>query len=503
MRHSRKGGGTAAGVAVLVFFCAICLVGCTGTQRDTVEAAPRPLSIMLRVRDGFRLEGNQYLEELERRLRLDITLETVSYSSYPERLEIMMLSGVMPDVVQLNWNGETTLHAWAAAGRIVPIRLEDAPNLTQNIPKAHLSIMKVMGDDSVYGVPGRTAGDYYGCLIRTDWLKALGLSAPRTLEEYRQVLEAFARNDPDNNGKDDTYGMISWRLSHLGGVFGGAFQMDSMWNTLHPDPAERKGEIVLREAQQGYMAFMDFAAELHGDGLLDPDSNSIQNAENKFILGKTGMVGTYSSNALELERQLQIHVPTAETAWILPAADREGRVWNFHSERYGYNGAGGLYGENAVFVITASADYDTALYFLDAMNSQEQILFANLGVPGVHYESYDENRLIVNRTEEQKRLAEQELFGVSDSYPGAPLFCRDPTRRKSSGSTITGARGRCSSPTRCRSAEAIPRYTTGFCWKIPSLPKTCATRNWPMWPAKSTGRPLSSTSGRAWQPAAR
>ena len=53
-----------------------------------------------------------------------------------------------------------------------------------------------------------TVGDSYPILwIRSDWLDALGLKAPSTMEEVFAIAEKFAADDPDGNGKDDTYGL--------------------------------------------------------------------------------------------------------------------------------------------------------------------------------------------------------------------------------------------------------------------------------------------------------
>lgn len=43
--------------------------------------------------------------------------------------------------------------------------------------------------------------------IRMDWLENLGLEVPKTMEELKAVAYAFTHNDPDGNGKDDTYGI--------------------------------------------------------------------------------------------------------------------------------------------------------------------------------------------------------------------------------------------------------------------------------------------------------
>jgi len=77
-----------------------------------------------------------------------------------------------------------------------------------------------------------------GVLIRKDWLDKLGLSVPKTTEEFFNVMKAFTEKDPDGNGKDDTYGYgcylevsatnegLGKRLDPLFGAFGVA----GTWN---------------------------------------------------------------------------------------------------------------------------------------------------------------------------------------------------------------------------------------------------------------------------------
>ena len=53
-----------------------------------------------------------------------------------------------------------------------------------------------------------TVGDSYPILwMRKDWLDALGLEEPKTMEQVFDIAEKFALSDPDGNGKDDTYGL--------------------------------------------------------------------------------------------------------------------------------------------------------------------------------------------------------------------------------------------------------------------------------------------------------
>lgn len=61
----------------------------------------------------------------------------------------------------------------------------------------------------LYAIPSVTpvAETVRALYLRQDWLDKLGLEAPTTLDDMLAVLEAFASDDPDGNGVDDTYAM--------------------------------------------------------------------------------------------------------------------------------------------------------------------------------------------------------------------------------------------------------------------------------------------------------
>jgi ABC-type glycerol-3-phosphate transport system substrate-binding protein len=401
-------------LATLYLLVLFILAGC-GNLNTAVNDMPR-LRIMLKMGEIFESEGNPYIEALEKRLNIILEIETPSPSSYNDRLNVVMASGGMPDIVQLNWLGEGNLPLWAKNSLIREIDIEKMPNVQINVSSSLLAMVKVLSDGKVYGIPGITSYDPYGVIIRQDWLDNLGLEQPRTLDEFKTVLKAFTENDPDGNKRNDTVGITSWRLNHVGGVFGGAFKIDYLWDSLHYDMSDTGDEVKTREDQKGYLPFMDFVRELYHNGQLDKEFTSLSRAEDKFVYGKVGMIGGYSGKTIELEKELRKFVPDARLEWILCPCDPEGRVWNFMPESYGYNGTGSQIANNAVFLVTSNADYDTALDFLDKLNSKEMILFSNLGIKGIHYTEFDENRMLLKRTEEQNEAAKRHLFGISDTY---------------------------------------------------------------------------------------
>ncbi|CAG7608762.1 Lipoprotein LipO [Paenibacillus solanacearum] len=129
-----------------------------------------------------------------------------------------------------------------------------------------------------------------GVLIRTDWLKKLGLSMPSTTDDLYKVIKAFTEQDPDGNGKKDTYGIsLSGNSSYsLKQMFGGI----SKW-------VVKNNELVLDwDRQKEYYAF---AKRLYDEGLIDRDFATDTNgakAKQDFITGKTGIYGILTSDVV-------------------------------------------------------------------------------------------------------------------------------------------------------------------------------------------------------------
>lgn len=66
--------------------------------------------------------------------------------------------------------------------------------------------------------------------IREDWMKKLGLPAPKTMNDLLAISEAFAAKDPDGNGKTDTYGLaVDKDMTIINGFLNGFHAYKSIW----------------------------------------------------------------------------------------------------------------------------------------------------------------------------------------------------------------------------------------------------------------------------------
>ena len=96
--------------------------------------------------------------------------------------------------------------------------------------------------------------------IRTDWLRKVGLTTPRTMADLLKISSAFTHNDPDGDGKNDTYGIAVqkdyWQnTASLEGFFFGYHAYPNIW--LEKDGKLAYGSIQ-PEVKEGLKKLSEF-----------------------------------------------------------------------------------------------------------------------------------------------------------------------------------------------------------------------------------------------------
>ncbi len=97
--------------------------------------------------------------------------------------------------------------------REVPISMikEHAPTvwslIEKNYPQLKKTAVYVEETDSLLAFPSGLGEVFPLFMVRQDWLNALNLEVPKTLEEFKKVAIAFATQDPDGNGVADTWAL--------------------------------------------------------------------------------------------------------------------------------------------------------------------------------------------------------------------------------------------------------------------------------------------------------
>lgn len=181
----------------------------------------------------------------------------------------------LPDLFQITSstnNGRDNLFTYYELGLIAPVddMLAMMPARTENHYNNEILLDLMTFDGAIYGLPEPPIiPKREGFVIRQDWLDALGLEAPTTPEELLEVATAFTTQDPDGNGRDDTYGIggfiegtgVGRRFNYVFGAYG----VLDIWNFVDADTFG----LNVRDPQ--YYEALQTMISLVDAGVIDPD----------------------------------------------------------------------------------------------------------------------------------------------------------------------------------------------------------------------------------------
>lgn len=254
-------------------------------------------------------EGGETQKLLEEKFGVKLEPVYMDSDAYNNTKPLQFANGDIPDLIYEM--DPTNVQGDAKQGFLAEVPYETiakyAPNvfknLTENIPAIWLYSLY---NEKNYGVPNLFySGDYPTLgLWRKDWLKNVGIDkVPETIDEMHDALYKFTYNDPDGNGKNDTYGMTG-NLKYSFQVFPEIF---GAYGALPFDWVERDGKIVYGGLQPEVSAALETLSKWYDEGIIDPDfiTDDVDGTmKNKFQNGKTGytnnwghLIQTYDESA--------------------------------------------------------------------------------------------------------------------------------------------------------------------------------------------------------------
>ncbi|MDR1539319.1 MAG: extracellular solute-binding protein [Clostridiales bacterium] len=344
-----------------------------------------PVSITITTRGTPGSLGVPRTEEIHKRIakekwNIDLNYELIDKNVYTDQITAKFAAGDYPNIF---YYGEAKLIQAAIDGGVI------------------LPVTKAM-EDPVYDAVDRDAyfkqwyqnGEYYGfsyhCSaaepinLRGDWLKNLGLSVPSNPAELYDTLVAFTKNDPDKNGKDDTFGIA------IQGDLGDAGQL---WTQFLPavrsSPASNVGlyldrdsnsiKTILTEADAANVKdALAWFSGLYKEGAIDPEYITLkqQDVEAKFVSGFAGAWDKVVGGLPPALAKLQASVPEAEIIAMPPVTNPYGST-NYDMVAYK---------TDYYFITTSIPDVDRGLDFLLWRFSPEGIYTEVYGEEGVEYE---------------------------------------------------------------------------------------------------------------------
>lgn len=335
-------------------------------------------------------EGDRIIEAINEKLGIDLKVEIVPEGNV-EKVNVAMASGDFPDVVTGSY-GTSATQQWIDDGMVIP--LNDYFDKLGNMKKwLEEDYSWTAIDGKYYGIPFITQYNAANTLIvmRQDWLENLGLSYPTTLEEMKDVMVAFTQDDPDGNGKDDTYGFTAEKP---GGntPFDWAFYA---YGRKYADYAlDENDQVIPVFEDPSFIPGMAYIKELWDLKVIDPELmlNDMAKKEEKFYQGKAGsMWAPLFRNISRHENSVKELYPDATLTYGLAPKGPDG------SSGMSPQGKGGM----MTCITTACKNQEKAAEFVDFMISEEGNNLLRLGIEGIHY-TKDGDNIVFNEEERAK-----------------------------------------------------------------------------------------------------
>ena len=145
-------------------------------------------------------------------------------------------------------------------------------------------------EDANWGLPNYNHSHMISkqAIYRGDWLEKFGLEVPKTLDEMHTALYKFANEDPDGNGKADTYG-ISCGSVHWSFYFPEIF---GAYGALPFDWVEKDGKIVYGGVTEECKTALQTLATWYSEGIVHPDFVLGTSDNDKMLSGQLGYMST-------------------------------------------------------------------------------------------------------------------------------------------------------------------------------------------------------------------
>lgn len=204
-------------------------------------------------------------------------------SKEAELLNLRIASGDIPDVMRIT--SDDRYRQYIQQGILAELPEE---TLKKNAPKLY-ELVKTNGGASVwdwvkengklYSIPSLNPDGRYNFvpIWRDDWLTNVGINKiPETLKEAEDAFYKFVNDDPDQNGKKDTYALSDKGFSTIFGAYGGIpfFSKGGggsfTWSLKDGKPIATAVMPEMKEA-------LTLLNKWYKDGLIDPEFISEEN----------------------------------------------------------------------------------------------------------------------------------------------------------------------------------------------------------------------------------
>ena len=414
---------------VLCLVVAFAAVGCNKDKNDDGEINNELVEV-----DIFRYDLTSLTTAIRNKttvastvvnkFNLDINVKTAPSSNWEETLNTLISTNRIPDMfVCYGPDRPKQYKKWVEQDIILPISdyvsAEKHPNIYNRLQKYDCFLNLDYTNGKHYALP-ILSGDGDHCLyVRTDWIKAVNTKAklngeptftedgtrfnvtgPKTMDEFYWLCKAFAQQDPDGNGKNDTYGFTTndaslWFLNFAFYAYEKGGFHDRVWD-------EEKKLWMDTWIADGSKEAVKFFNKLYNEGLMDLEfvNNTGDEKINKFVTGECGIMmhnGVSGYNRI-LSKFKEVNNGSTEMTYFAPPKGPTGLS--------GTRGGLGYYCFTAINADVTANQRERLLSLLDYLMSEEGETLMLYGKEGEHFNKDADGKItnLLPKTPEGKQM---------------------------------------------------------------------------------------------------
>ncbi len=230
------------------------------------------------IEDMSDVQKDDMRDYVENMFSIKITPISVDWSNYKDYYQMLSATNSLPDVfatltISSNDSNDSAYYEsliQSGSIRSLPDDLSAWPNLEKLMQQLDYTRYS---DGHFYAIPrvsfvdSSLACSDAAMIVRRDWMENLGFDDPQTIDDFIELIAAFANEDPDQNGIDDTIGYNVNALSALG-----------KWVMLGIAPEcntyswiEQDGSYIPSWYSDSFREVVTYYQKMYETGGLDPD----------------------------------------------------------------------------------------------------------------------------------------------------------------------------------------------------------------------------------------
>lgn len=424
-------------IAIILAF-AVLFSSCVTAKEKSDTSTSGDTTTLITYDDGRPMEGNMYLEGLpivkekvsisvattqepemgdfnevgvfkvlEEATNVNLNFQMIPSSGASELVSLMLSTGDYPEAfIRISLlRDSTTIMKYAKSGIIVP--LEDyiekyCPNIKRTFSLYPIAKQySTAPDGHIYSLPNicdNGKRDIRGALfINKAWLEKLGLSVPKTIDEFYQALVAFKENDCNGNGIADeipitfNYGSATQGYPDLFGAFG-VYDAVDKYSIID-------GKVVYEPIREEYKNALKFMHKLYAEGLMDNETftqdksvwrSKFMNEKGEITIGAFVAYDPYVG-------AINYEIAQREFTYVPPLEGPNGhKMWR-------RDPAGVV--DCHLFVMTDKCKHPAVLMrVIDTMNIEKWTIMGQFGMENINFEVTPEGRYrMIPQTDPEKQ----------------------------------------------------------------------------------------------------